>query len=836
MTDEEYTAFLEENKATTEYQEVEKPEPRKKMSIIDTLIGAAKGDFDNTSEDSALDKIKYNYNKELVQPTRELMGSENEQATPWYQPKTVVKDGKTYATKNKTFNDMTPAELAYAKYELAKEKSDDPKNDPYVYELSRKVQLAEGEANLFKPGLAAEGAPERYKENALFGNWKMDKNVQTKNATKIEKLMQGNLPQLEKRMYDYASSAGKNGQNPLGESRTEIYSGKADGTQPTTIQRESSARVDKINANNPYTKVAEKIREKSVHEKQIETFNKLKPIQASDLTGLSMGDALKKMREKDEARGGSMSNTGSMSDTELYKTSQFSKLVNDLSPDFSDMEDMKDATQEQKNRKFGEMMSTFDWNLYAKGRVAFAKKNPKMAKALDYAREMYRTTNTSSNQIASGMKGVATDPTNFLGIGLLSKFFKVGSKITPTIGAAAEGMGYGGIDNAFDQKIKMDADDKRDFDFTESLISIGAGGLIGGSIGKLLSGTPKKELEVAQARLDSAKTPEEKKIVAQEITKEFREKGYLETYSDNVKKNAKEFNKPEGKDVVEETITTTTKEAPSEKVKPTESDTIIDKKGNPQKGEEYSASVKNIEREKLKIHDARKEPGESLPDQPKSSAKENPKTIKVEPDNRGRAYEKDGSLLSLGGTKDQKAKIEPLPKRKMDSTKNVTEELNEIRSIETNRNLKQKAYGAEQSSYKGEGKVKNISEKQVEANVQKKQVDFLKNELSTNKDLTPEVKKFIRKEIARINKETPTQFPISKNKRKVAEKAVAKSKLGRTRNNPSRVEYNQKNIELEDHINKTDPGKFKSSPFGKLSTKEQEVAGRELKMTMRKKV
>ena len=413
MTDEEYNKLLDENEKKTSYEEVPKPEGYDKgfldklMDLPNVLMGAARGDYDTESKDGPIDTMKFNYNKYVAQELRD----KNSNDTPFYQPDTVVKDGKEYKTNNKLFNDMTPEELAYEKHIASQERSDEPEKDPFVYELMN--------GQMDKTGVAKEGEQVRYMGNPLAQNWDVKKNVQTKNASYIEKLTHGNANNLNRRVFDYASDQGKTSNNPLGEARTEIYGSDAlfgragTKTKQTEVQKVAAVKSEQILSDNKYKGVADEIKDVN------KTVNFRDTLKGAKTTG-DFATAMEK-------------NPDRIHMDELVAYKKYQELAQSID---SEIIPLEGNTPREKAKSLNEFASKFNTNLTYMGmKLMELSGNPKLTKNVMEAIQSYDATKTDAVQVVRGGLNMLTDPSNLIGAGEAATVARLAGK-----GVAKKGL------------------------------------------------------------------------------------------------------------------------------------------------------------------------------------------------------------------------------------------------------------------------------------------------------------------------------------------------------------------------------------------------------------
>ena len=159
---------------------------------------------------------------ELINPVAEtvrnampsfLGGQQDENSnpsTPWYQPDKITKDGKTFLTNNKTFNEDSPEELQQLLADSIAQGSQE--GDRHLY-------ILEDEYGQQKVGTSKGSVYERYGNDPAFQNFKVVMDKRVSNANEIERRFHGNKGLLDARSFDFGSSS----QGALKSGNTELY-------------------------------------------------------------------------------------------------------------------------------------------------------------------------------------------------------------------------------------------------------------------------------------------------------------------------------------------------------------------------------------------------------------------------------------------------------------------------------------------------------------------------------------------------------------------------------------------------------------------------------------
>ena len=142
-----------------------------------------------------------------------------------------------------------------------------------------------------------------------------------------------------------------------------------------------------------------------------------------------------------------------------------------------------------------EFMGWFNYNIPRMGEITYKASNfdSNASYAMTQMMEHYENKNISWAGTKRMFKGLITDPTTYFGFGTLGLGIigRTGVKETTKAGikevlkrnagklAAGEGALYSGLDNALRQKVKIDADRQKSFNFGESALAVGTGALLG---------------------------------------------------------------------------------------------------------------------------------------------------------------------------------------------------------------------------------------------------------------------------------------------------------------------------------------------------------------------
>jgi len=519
MNEEEYLAFENLLKKKGQIEDVKNVVPTKRTGLLDTLFGAASGKYDESSEDGIFDQWGYNYNKYVAEPIRDFMGSQNEAETPWYQPDKVTKNNKDYMVKNKIFtdeNDLTDSEFQRLKHNLSLEKPEQGQLGPDTY-----YELEQDD--LFKPGTATGSVQKRYDRNGLFNNFDVNKEVKTKNAGMIERLMHGRQSNLDKRVYDLGDiKPWDKNQGPLGESYTELYS----DVKKTPVQELASVEIQNITKDNQYKQIAENLREKLV------TTQGIKDMQEMDLDTLTK--TLKKAEDENpwyEPYKGSI-NAELLLTNKAYQDA--GRALNGLG--------FIDIPNDSHGYQFGEAMNEFasrfnnDISMKAKTLIDLANK-PEKAEILAKALNAYNTTNLSTKQFIDGLINLGKDPTTWItggGSGVAQNIAKPLARKTAieilksfskkdAVQAAIAGGAWSGVDDAGNQLAQIAGKQQNDWNIDQSLAASGLGMVAGGLLSSLskiaMSPDPKPDMSMLDDQLAKAR----KKIYDKQIPRPERD-------------------------------------------------------------------------------------------------------------------------------------------------------------------------------------------------------------------------------------------------------------------------------------------------------------------------
>ena len=448
------------------------------------------------------DSVKYEYNKNVAQPVANAMGRKTTDSSMWFQPDEVVKDGVTYGTKGKNFNDVPLNKLESARDKLLRAKGDDT-----YYERTQDGRLKIGFTG------AKGGAKERWKDDPNNSMWETTKEIKSSNAGDAEMLMHGNEFMLKQRAYDRGMS--KEGSD-VQYGATEIYktdkNGAINGSEKP-VKRSEIAEESFNMANFALTNEQIELQNSVVKQESIVTRDNFKT-KSQDMNAEELIDYAKKNN--------TMGSKGAYSQNDLEFSKPYRDLANDKElQDFLGMDKKKGSKNNSKNlsKALGEYnvdITTLTNKATQLGMMG--RRGKVIAKKLYDALEMYDATDLSSKQFGEGLINAAQDPTNLLGLGVVAKqagkqslkmslkniFSGTGARV-----GATEGAAYGAADSTLKQSVGVMGGQK-EFSGSEVALGAGAGAVLGGSIGKIMdmalsSKTPEQQVEIqanAEARVE----------------------------------------------------------------------------------------------------------------------------------------------------------------------------------------------------------------------------------------------------------------------------------------------------------------------------------------------